>query len=864
MIDWASALAALPDPLFILEAARGPDGTVVELVYAFLNEAAARLYGKSVAEVVGHGQCELFPTVKELGIWDTYMGVIESGSPTSFEVPYFNENGVEGSFRLTATKCGDGLLVSATDTTAQVKAEKALEADSATLRSTLDSLMDPHVLYNAVRDETGRLVDLVFVYANPAACAYFDLDFPDLIGKRLLDLFPGHVEAGLFEQYARVVEMGEPLMLDDFLYRQELLQAERRYDIRAARVGDGLSVSWRDVTDRHEAAEYASRMAAVVEQTHDAIIGTSFPDTLVTSWNRAAERMYGYTAEEVIGKTAFILTPKDHLEQAKGLMPQLSAGEPVVDFETVRIRKDGTEVQVSMSSSPICDADGVTVGLSTIHRDITKEKQAREYANRMAAVVEYSGDAIIGRGLDDAITSWNPAAERILGYSSQEIIGTSAGVLIPKDRAGEVKAIGVMVRAGKSVEHLETTRVRKDGTVIPVSITVSPIRDVDGAIVGASTIARDRSEQVRAETALAETSRQYRLLAENASDVVAFSRPDGVIEWVSPAVTSVLGWAPQDLLGTRLADLIHPDDQHSAIEGRARAFSGRESNAPPGGFVVRMRVKSGQYRWMSGDAKPVKDESGVLLGVVSGVRNVDDLVQAREVAQALSRALETSNESLRDFVAVASHDLRSPLVTIAGFTKILTDNWATLSDEARLKELGAIGRGVERLSRLTNDLLSSAKIEAEAEQARPEQVRLATVLTSYLEAGRELGAVAVTCPAELVVVVDPSHLTRILDNYLTNAFKYGEPPICIEAERVGDFVELRVRDHGPGVPSESVSRLFTKFDRGATPTARATQGTGLGLSIVKALAEANHGEVGYQQNEPTGGCFVVRLPAGDA
>ena len=169
------------------------------------------------------------------------------------------------------------------------------------------------------------------------------------------------------------------------------------------------------------------------------------------------------------------------------------------------------------------------------------------------------------------------------------------------------------------------------------------------------------------------------------------------------------------------------------------------------------------------------------------------------------------------------------------------------------------------MSRLTNDLLTSAKVEAEAEQTQPEHLRLATALASYLEADREeLGTVAVACAPELVAVVAPAHLTRILDNYLTNAFKYGEPPICIEAERVGDFVELRVRDHGLGVSPDFVSRLFTKFDRADTPTTRATQGTGLGLSIVKALAEANHGDARYQPDEPNGGCFVVRLPAAAA
>ena len=169
------------------------------------------------------------------------------------------------------------------------------------------------------------------------------------------------------------------------------------------------------------------------------------------------------------------------------------------------------------------------------------------------------------------------------------------------------------------------------------------------------------------------------------------------------------------------------------------------------------------------------------------------------------------------------------------------------------------------MSRLTNDLLTSAKVEGAAEQTQPEHIRLTTALESYLEADREeLGTVAVTCPPELVAVVDPSHLARILDNYVGNAFKYGEPPICIEAERVGDFIELRVRDHGPGVPAEFVSRLFTKFARAETQATRATQGTGLGLSIVRALAEANHGDARYQQDETKGGCFVVRLPAGAA
>jgi len=355
------------------------------------------------------------------------------------------------------------------------------------------------------------------------------------------------------------------------------------------------------------------------------------------------------------------------------------------------------------------------------------------------------------------------------------------------------------------------------------------------------------------------------LLAENASDVVFRAGSDRRIVWIAPSVTAVLGWDPEELVGTQLADLLRPDYKIATAQERVELYTKGHDVNPEGGFLFELRTKSGDYRWTSGHIHPLTDPDGTPAGVAAGLRDVNDLVKARQDAQRLSSALKTSNDSLRDFVAVASHDLRSPLVTIAGFTKILTDNWATLSDEARRKQLGAIGRGVERLSTLTNDLLTSAKVEAEAEQARPEHIRLATALASYLEADREkLGTVAVTCAPELVAVVDPAHLTRILDNYVGNAFKYGEPPVGIEAERVGDFVELRVRDHGPGVPPEFVSRLFTKFARAETQATRATQGTGLGLSIVRALAEANHGDARYQQDETKGGCFVVRLPAGAA
>src|ERR1019366_6707745 len=191
-------------------------------------------------------------------------------------------------------------------------------------------------------------------------------------------------------------------------------------------------------------------------------------DRIVTSWNPAAERMYGYLSNEIIGRSVDLLSPQHRTGEIISILARIKAGQSVENFETIRIRKDGTAITVSLSVSPIREAGGKVVGAFSITHDVTEARQAFEAAQRLAAIVEFSGESITSFNLDRIITSWNPAAERMFGYSSGEIIGMPARIMTPKDRKDEVDAVLELIETGRHVENFETLRIRKDGTVFPV------------------------------------------------------------------------------------------------------------------------------------------------------------------------------------------------------------------------------------------------------------------------------------------------------------------------------------------------------------------------------------------------------------
>jgi PAS domain S-box-containing protein len=309
----------------------------------------------------------------------------------------------------------------------------------------------------------------------------------------------------------------------------------------------------------------------------------------------------------------------------------------VENSETRRVRKDGTVFPISLSVAPVRDEDGAVVGATAVHRDVTEQARAIQAAQRLAAIVESSDDAIIGKTLDGIITSWNAAAARMYGYSDQEIVGKPIELLIPKDRTEEIMDILAKVKAGQRVEHFETKRVRRDGTVFPVSLTVSPIRAPDGAIVGASTIARDVTE-LRQAVARAQD------LIEAAPDALVGVDQAGVIQFVNRQTELSFGYDRDELVGQLVETLV--PESFRAVHPEHRSSYGADPVSRPMGAGLELTGlrRDGTRFPVDISLSAIQTHDGLL--VTTAVRDVTEQRRAFEAAQRLAAIVESTDDAI--------------------------------------------------------------------------------------------------------------------------------------------------------------------------------------------------------------------------
>lgn len=587
---------------------------------------------------------------------------------------------------------------------------------------------------------------------------------------------------------------------------------------------------------------------------------------------------------------------------------------------TALISRDGRRIPIDDSGAPIRCKDAL-VGTVVVFRDVTEIRRAERERARLAAIVEGSDDAIASKTLDGIVTSWNPAAARLLGYQPEEIIGKSITITVPPERQTEEDTILDRLRRGERVDHLETVRVAKDGTRLDVSLTVSPIRDPSGAIVGASKILRDITARKRSDKRLREEIQIRELLGDAARTVVSAQLDlERVVQGITDVAREITGAAfcaffynvmdergesyrLYTISGAPLEAFSRfPQPRNTAVFGPT--FRGEASvrsadiTADPryGHNPPHHGMPEGHLPVRSFLAVPVKAASGDVLGglffghpepgvfteraeqlvaavadqaaiAVESARAHQTLKQEIDQRKQAEQALNQANRQKDEFLAMLAHELRNPLAPIRNATELLSRMLA--NDANAQAPLRMIERQGVQLSRLVDDLLDVSRVTTGKIQLECMTIDLATVITQALETvesevREKRHRVSITAFREpLYVEGDFARLVQCVSNILANATKYtgpgGEVRIRTRGDRDSAFIEIS--DTGAGIPPELLPRVFDLFVQSNRTLDRAQGGLGIGLAVVKRLIDMHKGNVTARSDGlGRGSTFEIRLP----
>jgi PAS domain S-box-containing protein len=598
-------------------------------------------------------------------------------------------------------------------------------------------------------------------------------------------------------------------------------------------------------------------LAAIVESSDDGIVSKTLAG-IITSWNRAAERIFGYTAAEAIGRHITMLFPPDRISEETHFLTEISAGRRVEHFVTERVRKDGVKIPVSVSLSPIRDPGGVIIGASKIVRDVSDRARLERQATRAAAeldrILSAVGEGVAALDRDMRYAFVNDAAMQLVGMSREAVIGRTPAEVFPPDVVAQIEPHLQQALATGRVAQYEV-HLPEVGRWFENRLYPSP----DGLSVFFS----DITARKRAEAALKE-SRDVLALAMRAGRMGAWSRNVVTGEvWWSRELEEIFGLDAGGFEGTEKGffAFVHEDDRgavQSAVEGAI--LSGHD-------YIVEFRFMhaSGQVRWMEGrgrgayaaDGRPLSLH-GIGIDITERKRVESQLAAARDAAEEANRAKD-------EFMAMLGHELRNPLSPILTALQLMK----LRGGEGTERERTVIERQVAHLTRLVDDLLDVSRITRGKVVLRSQRVELAQVIAQAIEIASPLleersHLLELDVPASgLAVDADLARMAQVISNLLTNAAKYTPPggTISVTGAREAGAVVVRVRDTGMGISREALPRIFDLFVQGPRAIDRGPGGLGLGLTIVKNLVEAHGGSVAaFSEGPDRGSEFVVTLP----
>ena len=614
------------------------------------------------------------------------------------------------------------------------------------------------------------------------------------------------------------------------------------------------------VAERTEALrEREERLRRIFKQSPAGIVQTDVHGNMTLVNDRWCE-MLGFSRAELLGRNVADVTDASSLELTCENVRWLAEGGPDFQIEKNYRRKDGTILQVQSNMAGLRDAAGRYQGLLAVVLDITERKRAEETVTRLAAIVESSHDALFSEDREGIVTSWNRGAEQIFGYRADEIIGTSIMRLIPEARQEAEHEMQRNIAAGQRGGTFETIRQAKDGREFHASITVSPLKNAAGKIIGSSRVVRDITERKAAEEALLANEERMRLATEATEvGIWEWNLFTGFIHW-DAQMFRIYGVAPTaDGLVTYetwrralLPEDLVPQEELLADTVRRLGKSTRD-------FRI-VRADNGECRWIQAVETVRTNEEGKAEWLVG--TNLD--VTARTNAE---RAIREEAQRKDEFLAMLGHELRNPLNAIRHALQIGVE--APQNHVACQAAAKVIDRQSMQLSRMVDDLLDVARINRGRVELRVEALDLGPVLEQAIAAVRPLfdgrgQTFTSDIGSQLRVNGDAPRLEQVFVNLLTNAAKYtpGNGRISLHARHQKGEVVVTITDSGAGIPPELLPRIFDLFRQADSTLDRALGGLGIGLNVVKSLVEMHFGRVTVESPGTNAGTTAtVSLPS---
>jgi PAS domain S-box-containing protein len=666
----------------------------------------------------------------------------------------------------------------------------------------------------------------------------------------LKNLLPEDRE-GVKAELAAAVERGGEAFLEFRLMRSEgdvrwmawhgkLIQPDGAEAPRLAGVG-------MDISDIHHVnrmiRERNELLRTTVRSIGDAVITTD-ANGRITFLNPVAEELTGWKNEEVTG------LPSEEVFRIVNEQTRIKVESPVhkvlrdglivgLANHTVLIARDGTERPIDDSGAPIKGDDESILGAVLVFRDITERRKMDEAVQRLAAIVESSDDAIISKDLNGIITTWNRAAERIYGYSADEMIGRSKARLIPADLPNELTNILEQVRAGNKIEHYETVRVRKDGSRIDLSISVSPILDSDGRVIGASTIARDITHQKKRERSISESENRLNGILQSAMDAIITIDEDQKIVFFNSAAERMFQTSAHEAIGAPI-DQFLPERYRGAHRRHILRFGET-------GTTMRTMGELGAISGLRANGEEFPIEASISQTEVGGgriytviLRDITERLRAYEASRLHQAEVEALNEQLQRSMKETHHRVRNSLQLIAALTDMQAMDGRTVVPAT---DLNRIQSQVRALAAVHDILTREAGNRGDANELSAREM-LERLLTLFREATPER-EISAHLDDVRISAKQGSSMAVIANELVTNAIKYSEGPVTVRFSSSDNTGVLEVLDRGKG------------FEKGFDP--EKSQKTGLSLVCHIARWDLG-GNIDFGSAKDGGGRAAVTIP----